>query len=215
MQVLRFHDTTGQEIVVREPADGTMAIRYGSQLIVEQGQEAIFLRDGQAFDRFGPGRHTLRTKNLPLLAPILSLPFGGDSPFQAAVIFIAHKTFIDLRWGTKEPVVFRDRELAMVRLRAFGKFALRVIDGPKLVSTLVGSRGLFTTDALEGFVRDLIVSRLNDLLGETLTSIFDLPSRYEDLAAALRPRVAEALVPYGLDVPDLLIGAITPPPEVQ
>ena len=86
----------------------------GSQLIVEESQQAVFFRDGKALDTFGPGRHTLATQNIPILASIFGLPFGGESPFQAAVVFVSTKTFLDLKWGTKESVIFRDRELAMV-----------------------------------------------------------------------------------------------------
>src|SRR5262245_39399766 len=139
MQVLQYQDPTGQTMVARVPAQGTAAIQLGSQLIVEESQQAVFLRDGKALDTFGPGRHTLATENLPFLTALLSIPFGGKSPFQAAVIFVNSKTFLDLRWGTKEPVVFRDRELAMVRLRAFGKFAVRIVSPQTFVNTVVGS----------------------------------------------------------------------------
>jgi hypothetical protein len=126
MQVIEFHDPTGETMVARVPSQGTSAIRLGSQLIVEESQQAVFFRDGKALDTFGPGRHTLATQNVPILASIFGLPFGGESPFQSAVVFVSTKTFLDLKWGTKEPVIFRDHELAMVRLRAFGKFAVRV-----------------------------------------------------------------------------------------
>ncbi|HTQ80099.1 MAG TPA: SPFH domain-containing protein, partial [Thermoanaerobaculia bacterium] len=126
MDVIQYHDPTGQTLVSRWPPDGTSAIRLGSQLIVEESQQAVFFRDGKALDTFGPGRHTLATENVPVLASLLAIPFGGTSPFQAAVVFVSTKTFLDLKWGTKEPVVYRDKEIAMVRLRAFGKFAVRI-----------------------------------------------------------------------------------------
>jgi membrane protease subunit (stomatin/prohibitin family) len=215
MQVLQYQDPTGQTMVARVPADGTAAIQLGSQLIVEESQQAIFLRDGKALDTFGPGRHTLATQNLPLLTTLISLPFGGTSPFQAAVIFVNTKTFLDLKWGTKEPVVYRDRELAMVRLRAFGKFAVRITEPQLFANTLVGSMGLYTTDGMESYFKDVIVARLTDLLGETLQTIFDLPRLYDELATALRSRVAEDFARFGIDLVDLFLGAITPPEEVQ
>lgn len=216
MQVIQFQDPTGQTMVARVPRQGgTAAIDLGSQLIVEESQQAVFLRDGKALDTFGPGRHTLATQNLPLLTRILGLPFDGKSPFQAAVVFVSTQTFLDLKWGTKEPVVFRDKELAMIRLRAFGKFAVRVLDPQVFVNTVVGTVGTYTTDGVEAYFKDAIVARLNDLLGENLESIFDLPKVYDELAMGLKSRVAEDFSKYGIQLVDLFLGAITPPAEVQ
>jgi membrane protease subunit (stomatin/prohibitin family) len=215
MQVIQFQDPTGQTMVARWPREGTAAIQLGSQLIVEESQKAVFFRDGKALDTFGPGRHTLATQNLPLLTSLLGLPFGGKSPFQAAVFFVSQQTFLDLKWGTKEPVVFRDRELAMVRLRAFGKFAVRVVEPQLFVNTVVGTAGAYTTDGVEAYFRDAIVARLNDLLGENLDTVFDLPKVYDELAMALKTRVGDDFGKYGIELVDLFLGAITPPPEVQ
>ncbi|MDX1644798.1 MAG: SPFH domain-containing protein, partial [Thermoanaerobaculia bacterium] len=185
MQVIQHVDPTGLLIVARVPPEGSMAIQLGSQLVVEESQEAVFFRDGKALDTFGPGRHTLKTANLPLLTRLVGLPFEGKSPFQAAVVFVSKKTFFDLKWGTKEAVAYRDRELGLVRLRAFGKFAVRVADVRKLVVEIVGTQNLFATDAIEAYLRDIIVSRLTDLLGEELDTILELPGLYEELAGKL------------------------------
>jgi membrane protease subunit (stomatin/prohibitin family) len=215
MDVIQYQDPTGDTMVSRWPANGTAAIRLGSQLIVEESQQAVFFRDGKALDTFGPGRHTLATQNVPILASIFGIPFGGTSPFQAAVFFVSTKTFLDLKWGTKEPVIFRDQELSMVRLRAFGKFAVRISNAQVFVNSVVGSRGLYTTQGVEDYFRDAIVARLTDVLGENLTSIFDLPKLYDELAMALKARVADDFTKYGIDLVDLYMGAITPPEEVQ
>jgi membrane protease subunit (stomatin/prohibitin family) len=215
MDVIQYQDPTGQTMVSRWPANGTAAIRFGSQLIVEESQQAVFFRDGKALDTFGPGRHTLQTQNVPVLASIFGIPFGGQSPFQAAVFFVSTKTFLDLKWGTKEPVIFRDHDLAMVRLRAFGKFAVRIANAQLFVNTVVGSRGLYSTQGVEDYFRDVIVARLTDVLGENLTSIFDLPKLYDELAMALKARVADDFGKYGIELADLFLGAITPPEEVQ
>jgi membrane protease subunit (stomatin/prohibitin family) len=215
MDVIQYQDPQGQIMVARVPPDGTAAIRLGSQLIVEESQQAVFLRDGKALDTFGPGRHTLATENVPVLTRLLSIPFGGTSPFQAAVIFVSTKTFLDLKWGTKEPVIFRDKELAMVRLRAFGKFAVRISNAQVFVNTIVGTRGAYSTDGVESYFRDVIVARLNDVLGENLTSIFDLPKLYDELSMGLKSRVADDFGKYGIELVDLFLGAITPPEEVQ
>src|SRR4029453_10657390 len=137
------------------------------------------------------------------------------SPFQAAVFFVSTKTFLDLKWGTKEPVIFRDQDLSMVRLRAFGKFAVRIANAQQLVNSVVGSRGLYTTEGVENYFRDAIVARLTDVLGENLTSIFDLAKLYDELAMGLKARVADDFTKYGIELVDLYMGAITPPEEVQ
>ncbi|MDX2436753.1 MAG: SPFH domain-containing protein [Acidobacteriota bacterium] len=215
LEVLEHHDPTGEEIVYRFPQSGSAEIKLGAQLVVHEAQEAVLYRDGKALDTFGPGRHTLSTQNIPLLTKLLSLPFGGTSPFRVAVVFVNKRTFIDQKWGTREPVVFRDSELGMVRLRAFGVYAYRIEDSQLFVNTVVGSQGLFETTRLQDFYRDVIVSRLNDLMGETLKTIFDLPKYYDELGTASKARVAEDFAKYGVDLTDFYINSITPPDEVQ
>jgi membrane protease subunit (stomatin/prohibitin family) len=150
-----------------------------------------------------------------MLTKLLALPFGGTSPFRVAVVFINKRTFLDQKWGTREPVVFRDSELGMVRLRAFGNYAYRIADSQLFVNTVVGSQGLFETDRLKDFYRDVIVSRLNDLLGETLKTIFDLARYYDELGTAAKARLAEDFAKYGVDLTDFYVNSITPPDEVQ
>jgi membrane protease subunit (stomatin/prohibitin family) len=215
LEVLEHHDPTGEEIVYRFPPEGSAEIKMGAQLVVHQAQEAVLYRDGKALDVFGPGRHTLTTQNIPMLTKLLALPFGGTSPFRVAVVFINKRTFLDQKWGTREPVVFRDTELGMVRLRAFGNYAYRIADSQLFVNTVVGSQGLFETDRLKDFYRDVIVSRLNDLLGETLKTIFDLPRYYDELGTAAKARLAEDFAKYGVDLTDFYVNSITPPDEVQ
>ncbi|MCP4202154.1 MAG: SPFH domain-containing protein [bacterium] len=215
MRVIQHVDPTGSAMVARVPSSGTAAIELGSQLVVEESQQAVFFRDGKALDTFGPGRHTLATMNLPLLGKILGIPFEGKSPFQVAVVFVSTKTFLDLKWGTKEPVAYRDKELSMVRLRAFGKFAVRINNAQQFVNEIVGTQGVYTTDGVEAYFKDVIVARLTDLLGENLDSIFDLPKLYDELAMGLKARVSEDFGKFGIDLVDLFLGAITPPEDVQ
>src|SRR3954465_12787859 len=128
LDVIEFLDPTGQQIVHRVPEGGSGEFRLGSQLIVRESQVAVFFRDGKALAVFGPGRHTLSTQNIPLLANLISIPFGGKSPFRAEGVFVNRAEFVGMKWGTSEPVVFRDEELGMVRLRAFGTYSMAVAD---------------------------------------------------------------------------------------
>jgi membrane protease subunit (stomatin/prohibitin family) len=137
---------------------------------------------------------------VPLLGRLIGAAFGGMSPFQAQVYFISRQTFTDLKWGTKEPITFRDSELSMVRLRAFGRFSVRVQDPAIFLQQLVGTRGVFMRQAIEDFLRDICVARLNDLLGETLKTILDLPRYYDELAGGLKGRVADDFGKYGLEL---------------
>lgn len=215
LEILQFQDPTGNTMVARVPAEGPADINSGSQLVVNESQAAVFFTDGQARDTFGPGRHTITTQNIPVLTKLLSLPFGFKSPFQAYVYFVSLKTFSNLKWGTKEPIAFRDSELMMVRLRAFGNFSIKVKDPRIFIAEVVGTRGFSSAAEVERDLKDIIVQRLNDLLGETLKTILDLPQHYNEIAVGLKAKVADSFGKLGIECTDLVLGAITPPEEVQ
>lgn len=215
IDVIKFFDETGKTMVHREPQDGSASYRLGTQLIVQDSQAAVFYRDGKALDVFNAGRHTLTTENIPLLTKLISLPFGGTSPFQAQVYFISMKKFIDLKWGTKSPINFKDSELTYVQLRASGKFSIRIKDPRQFMMELVSTQGLYTTNEVEDYLRDAIVSRLNTVLGKNLKTIFELGQFYSQIETGVKAEVADFFNAMGIELTDLIIVGIVPPEEVQ
>ncbi len=214
-EVIEYFDETGEEIVHRIPETGSGETQLGSQLVVRENQYAVFFRDGKALDVFGPGRHTLTTLNLPLLRRIVGAAFDGKSPFRVEVVYVNGKVFTNSKWGTQEPIPFRDTELHMVRLRAFGTYSERVIEPQLFVNKIVGTQGIYLRTDIENFLRSVIVARLTDFLGENIKSIFDLPQHYDEVAAGTKTRVQDDFSKYGLELIDFYINAITPPPDVQ
>ncbi|MDI6776304.1 MAG: SPFH domain-containing protein [Syntrophales bacterium] len=156
-------------------------------------------------NNIGLGRHTLKTANIPILTKILSLPWGTTSPLRAEVYFTNMKVFPNLKWGTRDPVAFRDAELGLIRLRAFGVFNLRVIQPVFFINSLVGTQGMFTTEEIEEYLNRVIVSRFNDFVGESIDTIFNLPARYNELSEELKKLLPSYLldrtVKYNLFLP--------------
>jgi len=215
MDLIEFVDEQGAEMAHRIPERGSGEFKVGSQLIVRESQWAVFFRDGKAYDVFGAGRHTLATQNIPLLTAVITTPLFGDTPFRSEVFFVSQRTFTDLKWGTAEPILFRDSEFKMIRLRSNGIFTFQITDPKLFVVKIVGTRGIFTNYQIEDFLRGLIIGRLSDILGETLDSVLDLPRYFDELGAGLKARIRDDFAQYGLAMVDFVINAITPPEEVQ
>ena len=215
LENLEWFDETGQELVHRLPEVGSGEIKYGAQLTIRESQAGVFYYKGKAVGAFGPGRHTLKTANIPLLTKIASIPWGMKSPLRAEVYFVNLKIFTNLKWGTRDPVAFKDSELGLIRLRAFGVFNLQVVQPVLFINRLVGTQGIFSTDEIEEYLNRVIVSRYNDYMGETIDSILNLPAKYDELSEGLAKRLQEDFSHFGINLTHLYINAITPPPEVQ
>lgn len=191
------------------------AIKWGAQLTVREGQQAVFVNEGRLADCFGPGRYRLETRNLPLLTSLLALPTAMESPFKAEVYFVACRQFTDLKWGTRHPLILRDPGLGPVRVRGFGSYCLRVVDPVQLIRELSGSNPRFTVGEISEQLRNLIVSRLTDLLGERPRPVLDLAAEFNELGRSLQLRLAEEWAAYGLELTSLLIENLSLPPEVE
>ncbi|HYI23922.1 MAG TPA: SPFH domain-containing protein, partial [Thermomicrobiales bacterium] len=158
---------------------------------------------------------TLSTNNIPLLTGLIGLPFGGSSPFRAEVYFVSMREFTDFKWGSAQPLVYRDAEFGMIRLRAHGTYSVRVSDPQLLVGQVVGARGSYSTSQIDEFLRSIILNQFNDLLGDVHTSILDIQGMTREVADASRATLAEPFRRYGLELTSFQIIAITPPDEVM
>jgi membrane protease subunit (stomatin/prohibitin family) len=215
LEFIEWFDETGKELVHRIPESGSGEIKYGAQLTVRESQVAVFFYNGKAVDAFGPGRHTLKTANIPILNKLIAIPWGLTSPLRAEIYFVNMKVFTDLRWGTRDPVAFKDSELGLIRLRAFGNFNLRVVQPLLFINSLVGTQGIYSTDDIASYLNRVIVSRLNDYMGESLDTILNLPARYDEISIALSEKLQKDFNQFGLRLNQLYLNSITPPPEVQ
>ena len=153
LENIEWFDESGKQLVHRIPEEGSGEIKLGAQLTVRESQAGVLFYKGKACDAFGSGRHTLKTANIPVLTKILSIPWGMNSPLRAEVYFTNMKIFPNLKWGTRDPVAFRDSELGLIRLRAHGVFNIQVIQPVLFINSLVGTMGKFTTEEIEEYLK--------------------------------------------------------------
>jgi membrane protease subunit (stomatin/prohibitin family) len=215
VDVVEWIDDVPQTLVWRFPRYHNQ-IKNGARLVVRPGQVAVFVSQGTVADVFEPGTHVLETKNLPLLSTLQGWKHGFDSPFKAEIYFVATRQVTDLKWGTPNPVIVRDPQLGPVRVRAFGTFTLKAVDGRRLVTELVGGDTGLVADEITTLVRSIIVNAFAELMGTTTTSVVDLGASYPALSERLRRAVVAHLDDeYGLDVPQLWVVNVSVPAEVE
>jgi membrane protease subunit (stomatin/prohibitin family) len=214
IDIIEWLDDSRDTIVWRFPRYDN-EIKMGAKLVVRESQTAVFVNEGQVADAFSPGTHTLETQNLPILSTLKGWKYGFNSPWKAEVYFVNTRLFTDLKWGTQNPVIVRDPEFGMVRLRAFGAYAARVIDATKLLRELVGTDPQFRTEEVQEYLRQMIVSRLGSALASAGIPMLDLAAQQQTIGSRIGAVLSEDLANVGLTIPTFIIENISVPPEVE
>ncbi len=212
--VIEYPNEMEDEIVHRFPEVGAGDFRIGSQVIVRESQAAVFFRDGNALDVFGPGRHTITTANIPLLIDLIGRAFNERTPFPAEVYFVSMREFADLKWGTPQPIIIRNPNmgLGVALLQGFGTFSFQVNDVQQFVTQIVGARGTYDTIEIEGRMRSILLSKLQDLLGETAAKadVPELIGLTEELGAGVRAKSQDDFKAIGLTLKAFYIANLKP-----
>lgn len=207
-----------------DPSNDTMVYRFerhqneikmNAKLTVRETQVAVFINEGQIADVFQPGMHTLSTQNMPILSTLKGWKYGFNSPFKAEVYFINTKNFTDRKWGTPNPIMLRDPEFGPIRIRCNGNYALRITDPVKFIKEIVGTDGHFTTDEITDQLRNVIITRFTDAIGESKIPVLDMASNYDELSKFVHDKVKPEFGEYGLELTKFLVASITLPPNVE
>jgi excisionase family DNA binding protein len=215
LEVIEWTDDTRDTLCWRFP-DEDKAIKNGAQLIVRESQVAQFVYLGEFGDTFNPGKHRLTTDNIPVLTKLKSWPFGFNSPFKADVYFVTTRLFTGNKWGTSNPVMLRDSDFGMVRLRAFGTYDFKVVDPKMFLREVAGSDHNFHLDEFTDTMRSRIVSIFTDAVASAKIPVLDVASRYTELGDALLPLINPAVTSkYGLALTSFIVENVSVPPEVE
>ena len=214
IEIIQWLDETNDSLVYRFPVYN-QEIKMGAQLTVRENQAALFINEGKAADLFGPGRYELSTQNVPILTTLRGWKYGFQSPFKAEIYFFNTRLFTDLKWGTSNPVMMRDTDFGMIRMRAFGTYAMKIGDPKTFFATIVGTQGLTTTEEITGQLRSTILSRLSDSIASAGIPALDLASRYDELSVAIKEKIGPDFQGYGLDLSRFFVENISLPEEVE
>jgi excisionase family DNA binding protein len=211
--VVEYIDEMRNELVHRIPERGAGDFRIGSQVIVRESQAAVFVRDGQALDTFSPGRHTITTANIPLLINLLGKVFDNRSPFTAEVYFVSMREFINLGWGTQQPIIVRDPEFGAAALQGFGTYSIQVDNPQMYIAKIVGTMSSYTTNEIQNQLRGVILEKLQDVLGELKLSVLDMAGMTEEVRGAIRAKASEMFQQWGVTLKSLVINSLKPAPN--
>lgn len=213
IEVIEWLDDTGS-MVYRFPAYDN-AIKMGAKLVVRESQAAVFVNEGQVADVFGPGTYTLTTQNMPVMTTLKSWKYGFNSPFKADVYFVSTANFANLKWGTANPIIMRDAEFGVVRVRGFGSYSVRVQDPGLFLRSQIGTRSEFSIEELSGFFKSMLITGITDVLGEANIPVAYLAASYEELSEKAMDRVQPGFEAMGLTLTLLLIENLSLPDEVE
>jgi membrane protease subunit (stomatin/prohibitin family) len=214
IEVIEWLDDSSNTLLYRFPVKD-QEIKNGAQLIVRESQAAVFVHEGQIADEFPPGRYTIDGGNTPILSKLGAWKYGFNSPFKAEVYFVNTKQFNDLKWGTPNPIMMRDADFGMVRLRAFGIYSIRVADPQAFIKEIAGTNARFMTEDIEGQLKRTLVSGFSDALGESKIAALDLASNYDELGKFIRTKLNDEFKTFGLELTKYVIENISLPPEVE
>jgi excisionase family DNA binding protein len=215
LEIIEWTDDSRDTLSYRFP-DEDKAIKRGAQLIVRESQLVQFVYLGQFGDQFGPGKHTLSTENIPILTRLKSWKYGFESPFKADVYYVVTRLFTGNKWGTSNPVMARDADFGIVRLRAFGTYDFRIVDAPLFLREVAGTDEHFRLDEFADAMRSRIVSVFSDALATAQVPVLDVARRYTELGEALLPLINPVLgVKYGLEMTSFIVENVSVPPEVE
>ncbi len=214
IDIIEWTDQSGSLLVHRFNRYGN-EIKMNAQLVVRPGQRAVFVSEGKIADSFDPGTHTLKTRNLPIMATLKGWKFGFESPFKAEVYFINATELLDRKWGTPSPVMLRDPDFGVIRLRARGNYAYRVGITQEMISRFVGARDEFPVEEMEGQLRTRIVSSFSDCIGESKIPALDLLSQYDEISDTMRNKLDSVFGNLGLEILTFTLENISVPEEVQ
>lgn len=214
IEVIEWTDSSTDTMVYQFPVKGK-EIKMGAQLTVRESQAAVFVNEGLIADVFAPGRYSLSTQNMPILTKLKSWKYGFISPFKAEVYFVNTKQFTDQKWGTSNPVMMRDAEFGMLRLRAYGIFSFRVKDPVVFLKEVFGTASAFDTESISGQLRRSIVSGISDMLGETKVPAIDMAMYYDELSVQAREKLQPRFEQFGFELVSFYIENISLPEEVE
>src|SRR5262249_772150 len=215
IEILEFNDDSRDTISWRFP-DSDREIKRGAQLIVRESQVAQFVYLGQFGDTFAPGKHELVTDNIPILTTLRGWKYGFESPFKADAYFINTRLFTGNKWGTANPVMMRDQDFGIVRLRAFGTYDFHVVEPRLFLKEVVGTDQNFRVDEFAETMRSRLVSVFTDSLATAKVPALDIASRYSELGEALLPVINPVVkAKYGIEIPSFIVENVSVPPEVE